>query len=465
MFDDKEFDHDDGTPVFELEFTANGNEYEYDIHAVTGKVVKAEHKTPARMRNPATGSGSTNYNDTDYGPNNDGVTDYNDTDYGPNNDGVTDYNDTDYGPNNDGVTDYNDTDYGPNNDGVTDYNDTDYGPNNDGVTDYNDTDYGPNNDGVTDYNDTDYGPNNDGVTDYNDTDYGPNNDGVTDYNDTDYGPNNDGVTDYSGAPLRRYQLRRRRQRLQLTMTTMGIPIMTTKPRRAIPLRHELKHQINLREDLVLSQRLKKLFPHDKNAGPDGTYRVTSLYFDTPYDSALREKIDGVNRREKFRLRYYGADTSFIRLEKKYKIERPVRQAQRPDDAEQVQRLLSGSYEFLLDSGEPLFIELYSKIKGKGLRPKTIVRYDREAFLYAPGNVRITLDRDIRTGLGNVDFLNPDIFYLRAMEPARCWKSNTMRFCRSLSAWRCRCPEGRRRPAPNTPYAGGLIKDNRGGRAE
>ena len=42
---------------------------------------------------------------------------------------------------------------------MTDYNDTDYGPNNDGVTDYNDTDYGPNNDGVTDYNDTDYGPN------------------------------------------------------------------------------------------------------------------------------------------------------------------------------------------------------------------------------------------------------------------------------------------------------------------
>ena len=27
-------------PIFELEFMANGNEYEYDIHAVTGKVVK-----------------------------------------------------------------------------------------------------------------------------------------------------------------------------------------------------------------------------------------------------------------------------------------------------------------------------------------------------------------------------------------------------------------------------------------
>ena len=195
----------------------------------------------------------------------------------------------------------------------------------------------------------------------------------------------------------------------------GIPIMTIDPVKAVSLRHELKHQINLREDLVLSQRLRKLFVHDKNAGSDGTYRVTSLYFDTPYDSALREKIDGVNRREKFRLRYYGEDTSFIRLEKKYKINGLCGKRSARISREQAEKLLAGSYEFLLDAGDPLFIELYSKIKGKGLWPKAIVRYDREAFSYLPGNVRITLDREIRTGLGSVDFLNPEIFQLRVME--------------------------------------------------
>ena len=128
------------------------------------------------------------------------------------------------------------------------------------------------------------------------------------------------------------------------------------------------------------------------------------------------------------------DTSFIRLEKKYKInglcgKRSARMMQ-----EQVKELLSGSSEFLLDSDEPLFIELYSKIKGKGLWPKAIVRYDREAFLYAPGNVRITLDRDIRTGLGSVDFLNPEIFYMHTMEHCTILKSNTMRFCGA-------CPHG------------------------
>ncbi len=191
--------------------------------------------------------------------------------------------------------------------------------------------------------------------------------------------------------------------------------MTIIPPNQVTLRHELKHQINLREDLVLSQRLRKLFPRDQYAGEEGSYRVTSLYFDTPYDDALREKVDGVNRREKFRLRYYGKDTSFLRLEKKFKQnglcgKRSVRLT-----TEQAGRLLAGEYAFLLESGEPLMVELYSKLQGKLLRPKTIVCYDREAFTYGPGNVRVTLDRNIRSGLGQLDFLNPELFYLRTLE--------------------------------------------------
>lgn len=199
------------------------------------------------------------------------------------------------------------------------------------------------------------------------------------------------------------------------MTTEAAITMMIKEKPALPLRHELKHQISPGEDLVLSQRLRKLFPHDQHAGPSGTYRITSLYFDTPYDNALREKLDGVDRREKFRLRYYGTNTSFLRLEKKYKInglcgKRSVRLL-----PEQVNQLLQNNFEFLLLSDDPLLIEFYSKMQGKCLRPKTIVRYEREAFSYGPGNVRITLDRNISTGSGSADFLNPDVFCHNAME--------------------------------------------------
>ncbi|MBQ2456502.1 MAG: VTC domain-containing protein, partial [Firmicutes bacterium] len=58
-------------------------------------------------------------------------------------------------------------------------------------------------------------------------------------------------------------------------------------------------------------------------------------------------------------------------------------------------------------GRPLVEELYCKMRYQGLRPKTIVDYTREPFIYGPGNVRVTFDYDIRTGLGCTDFLDPD----------------------------------------------------------
>ena len=176
------------------------------------------------------------------------------------------------------------------------------------------------------------------------------------------------------------------------------------------LRHELKHSISKGEDQILASRLRKLFQHDKNADSHGSYRVSSLYFDTPTDKALRQKIDGVNCREKFRLRHYNGDLSFIRLEKKYKINGLCGKRSAGITAEQVEKLLAGDIAFLLESGDPLLQELYSKMKGQLLAPKTIVTYDREAFLFEPGNVRITVDRNLRTGLNSRDFLNPNLHH-------------------------------------------------------
>lgn len=175
------------------------------------------------------------------------------------------------------------------------------------------------------------------------------------------------------------------------------------------LRHELKHSICCGEDLILTSRLRKLFQHDKNADSHGSYRVSSLYFDTPYDKALRQKIDGVNCREKFRIRYYNDDLTFIRLEKKFKTNGLCGKRSTKLTAQQVAAILAGDIEFLL-TGDALMQELYSKMRGQQLAPKTIVTYDREAFLLEPGNVRITLDRDLRTGLASLDFLNPGLHH-------------------------------------------------------
>ena len=171
-------------------------------------------------------------------------------------------------------------------------------------------------------------------------------------------------------------------------------------------RHEWKHEISLSDRIALRQRLRAVARPDGHAR-DGRYFIRSLYFDNLADKALREKLDGVDRREKFRIRYYDYDTSLIRLEKKSKRNGLGRKVSAPLTAEEAGALAEGRWDWMPASGRDLVLELYSKMKSQGLRPRTIVDYTREAFVYAPGNVRVTLDYDIRTGLRCTDFLNPD----------------------------------------------------------
>lgn len=170
-------------------------------------------------------------------------------------------------------------------------------------------------------------------------------------------------------------------------------------------RHEWKHEIDYADMLVLRQRLSAVAKRDAHT-TDGKYEIRSLYFDNLNDKALREKIDGVNIREKFRIRYYNGDTSFIKLEKKSKVNGLCLKDSARLTKEQAQAIVDGDYSWMLESGVPLIEELYTKMMKQGLRPKTIVDYTREPFVFAPGNVRVTLDYNIRTGLLCTDFLNP-----------------------------------------------------------
>lgn len=172
------------------------------------------------------------------------------------------------------------------------------------------------------------------------------------------------------------------------------------------LRHEWKHLLSPGDLPVLRSSLRSAARPDPH-GQGGVYRIRSLYFDTPSDRALREKLDGVNRREKFRLRCYNGDTSLIRLEKKSKLDGLCAKQTAPLSPEEVRALLAGELDWMARSGRELVWELRQKMICQLLRPRTIVDYTREAFVYGPGNVRVTLDYDIRTGLDGTDFLRDD----------------------------------------------------------
>lgn len=181
-------------------------------------------------------------------------------------------------------------------------------------------------------------------------------------------------------------------------------------------RHEIKHEIHAGDKAAIIANLRAVARADPHAGPDGRYQIRSLYFDNLYDKALREKKDGVSRREKFRIRYYNGDLSFLQLEKKVKEGGLGYKLSAPISAVEAQRLVDGDLSWMPGSGRALVIELYSKMKAQGLRPSVIVDYRRTPFVYGPGNVRVTLDENIRTGLKCVDFLNPRCVMIPAGEP-------------------------------------------------
>ena len=79
-------------------------------------------------------------------------------------------------------------------------------------------------------------------------------------------------------------------------------------------RHELKYIIGRSDYIAASEHLSLIAKPDSHA-ENGRYKIRSLYFDNLDDKALLEKVNGVDRREKFRLRCYNGDTSLIFLEK------------------------------------------------------------------------------------------------------------------------------------------------------
>ena len=180
-------------------------------------------------------------------------------------------------------------------------------------------------------------------------------------------------------------------------------------------RHELKFAVSYPEYLALRARLKAVMSPDPHASEDGFYSIKSIYFDNSDDKALREKIDGIGQREKFRIRYYNDDLSFITLEKKQKNGSLCLKYDAAITEDECRKILAGNISFMKDHPEELIKELYAKMIFLRLRPRVVVSYLREPFVYKPGNVRVTFDSRIRTSLYSQDFLDKDINEISATD--------------------------------------------------
>ena len=87
----------------------------------------------------------------------------------------------------------------------------------------------------------------------------------------------------------------------------------------MPLRHELKFYINEMQYYLLSRALDRVLDRDPNGDENNEYHIRSLYFDTVFNDALYDKLDGVQNRDKYRIRIYNLSDRVIKMECKTKV--------------------------------------------------------------------------------------------------------------------------------------------------
>lgn len=175
-------------------------------------------------------------------------------------------------------------------------------------------------------------------------------------------------------------------------------------------RVEDKYNCTETELFLLQRRMEAVLrPDDNEGGPEG-YRITSLYFDDLRDSCLHDTTDGVNLRRKYRIRIYNDSLDVIKLEVKTKRDsRVLKRAKAISKAEMDSLMRGECIEDGASMEDPATL-FNLAISTAGLRPKVIVAYERKAYVYGPGNVRITFDRNVRASARVEAFGQKDIAY-------------------------------------------------------
>jgi hypothetical protein len=181
------------------------------------------------------------------------------------------------------------------------------------------------------------------------------------------------------------------------------------------LRHELKYHLTFMQYRILRRKLGAVLKLDPHAGPDGRYHIRSLYFDDFRNTSFFEKTAGVHTRKKYRMRIYNLSDDFIKFERKSKFNEYVCKESAVLSREEAEHVICGDTGFLANSENQLLrcfcLECYRNL----LHPVVLVDYLREAYVHPVGDVRVTFDIGVRTGLGPVSFFDKDTSTVSAYE--------------------------------------------------
>lgn len=176
---------------------------------------------------------------------------------------------------------------------------------------------------------------------------------------------------------------------------------------ALPLRHELKFFITRTQYEVLSRTLRGALKLDPNAVRNGgSYHIRSLYFDTAFNDAFFDKVDGVKDRDKYRIRIYNLRDQEVFMECKTKVGSMISKRSAKIAKTLAEQIIAGDPTNLENAPSGLLRDVYREMRTRLLHPVVIVDYEREAYLHPAEEVRITFDMKLRSGMNSIDLFNP-----------------------------------------------------------
>jgi len=166
-------------------------------------------------------------------------------------------------------------------------------------------------------------------------------------------------------------------------------------------RYELKYYISNIEYHALVNRLIHVLKPDEYSTPRKGYFIRSLYFDSHDDECLFAKQSGDLFRQKYRMRIYDLSADKIKFEIKNKRNNQIFKETASISRESGYRIIDGEYGELLKYENPILNKIYKKFTEKQYKPRVIIDYDRDAFIYDFFNTRITIDKNLHSN--NTDF--------------------------------------------------------------
>lgn len=173
-------------------------------------------------------------------------------------------------------------------------------------------------------------------------------------------------------------------------------------KKSLTYKYEIKETLNINDTEILKRRLA-LFMNIENKE-----YIRDLYFDSPNNEDLIEKVNGESITEKFRIRYKNLDSTDIRLEKRMKKDGKYKKISAIITEEDVENILNGDIEYLAFSDKKILRDFYLNIMCEKIEPKAIIEFERQSFVYERSDITVNIDTSRRVSLNEEDIMDDEI---------------------------------------------------------